>query len=115
MRSIMANGILLLFVLSACSLGLALAAETAKVNESVNSTLNVTLTNDSKEIEDMVNDTLENETLINETLENETLMNETLENATSINETRFNETLINETTKDSNPFANTKGRQPTRR
>lgn len=100
MRSSMAKAILLLFVLTACSLGLALAAETIKANESTNATLNATLTNVSEEIEAMDNETLENETSINETLENETLINET---------------LANETGMDSNPFANTKGRQPTRR
>lgn len=96
----MAKAILLLFVLTACSLGLALAVETIKANESTNTTLNATLTNVSEEIGDMDNETLENETLTNETLENETLINET---------------LANETALDSNPFANTKGRQPTRR
>ena len=140
MRSSMAKAILLLFVLTACSLGLALAAETVKANESTNATLNATLTNVSEEIEAMDNETLENETLLNETLENETLLNETLENETLLNETLENETLLNETLEnetllnetlenetlinetsanetgmDSNPFANTKGRQPTRR
>lgn len=110
MRSSMAKAISLLFVLIACSLGLALAVETIKANESMNATLNATLTNVSKEIADTDNETFENETLTNETLENETLINETLGN-----ETLINGTLANETALDSNPFANTKGRQPTRR
>jgi hypothetical protein len=104
MRNSMAKAILLLFALTACSLGLVLAAETVKVNESVNATLNSTLTNESEAFED----------LANETLENETLTNETLENVTSINMTLTNETLTDETVADSNPFANTKGRQPSR-
>jgi len=95
----MAKAILLLFALTACSLGLALAAEAVKVNESANVSLNATLTNASEEIGVAANDTLENETLINGTLENETLENETLDN---------------ETAEDANPFENTKGRQPPR-
>jgi hypothetical protein len=86
--------ILILFALTACSLGFALAEESVKVNESANAT--------------------ENATLNNQTLENETLINETLENATEINETLTNETITNETDSDANPFENTKGRQPSR-
>ena len=86
--------ILILFALTACSLGLALAEESAKVNESANATENATLTN--------------------QTLENETLINETLENATQINETLTNETLTNEPASDASPFENAKGRQPSR-
>lgn len=115
MISSMTKAILLLFVLGACTWGLGYAAETAVANESVNATLNATSINESEEIADMANDTLENETLLNGTLENETLLNETLGNGTSINETLLNQTAANETVTGSNPFANTKGKQPTRR
>ncbi len=92
MRSSIPIAIIPLLVLTALSLGLAFAEETVQADENTTAAMNKTVTNE----------TLGNNTLNNESLENATLTNETLSNLT---------VPKNET----NPFANVKGRQPTRR
>jgi hypothetical protein len=102
MRSAIPIAIIPLFILAALSLGLAFAEETIQADENTTAAMNETVTNE----------TLCNNTLTNELLENVTLDNTSLENATLTNETLNNLTgPQNET----NPFANTKGRQPSRR
>ena len=99
MKSDITTAILLLFALSALTLGLGFAEE---INKTANETI--------------ANETLENATLtnasLNASLENATLTNATLGNATSINETADNLTAAQN---DTNPFGNVKGRQPTHR
>ncbi|HUS75350.1 MAG TPA: hypothetical protein VMY43_05010 [Methanothrix sp.] len=79
---------MVLFVFAAQCFGFAFGTEEATANESINVT--------------SINETLKNATLTNETLSNEALSNETLDN----------ESLDQN---DSDPFANAKNRQPTRR
>ncbi|MBN1234683.1 MAG: hypothetical protein JW999_01385 [Methanotrichaceae archaeon] len=98
MKSFIAMASMVLFVFAAQCFGFAFGTEDATANESINVT--------------SINETLKNATLTNETLGNETLSNETLDNATLINGTLENESLDQN---DSDPFANTKNRQPTRR
>jgi hypothetical protein len=102
MRSFITIAIIPLLVLAALSLGLAFAEETIQADENTTAAVNETVTNE----------TLGNNTLNNESLENVTLDNTSLENATLTNEILCNLTVPQNET---NPFANVKGRQPSRR
>jgi len=88
MKSSITMASMVLFVFAAQCFGFAFGTEEATANESINVT--------------SINETLKNATLTNETLSNEALSNETLDN----------ESLDQN---DSDPFANAKNRQPTRR
>jgi hypothetical protein len=88
MKIFIAMASILLFVFAAQAFGLAFGVEETAANDSINAS--------------QMNETLKNVTLINGTLENVTLINGTLENVTLAQN-------------DSNPFANAKNRQPSRR